>query len=48
MAQLREEIPLKRLGVPADYGGVAVFLASEAANFITGATIDVNGGMRMD
>ena len=48
MAQLREEIPLKRLGVPADYGGVAVFLASEAAGFITGATIDVNGGMRMD
>ncbi|MCE2489308.1 MAG: glucose 1-dehydrogenase [Anaerolineae bacterium] len=48
MAQLREEIPLKRLGVPADYGGVAVFLASAAADFITGATIDVNGGMRMD
>ena len=48
MAQLREEIPLKRLGVPADYGGVAVFLASAAAGFITGATIDVNGGMRMD
>ena len=48
MAQLREEIPMKRLGQPADYGGVAVFLASEAASFITGATIDVNGGMRMD
>ncbi len=48
MAQLREEIPMKRLGLPADYGGVAVFLASEAASFITGATIDVNGGMRMD
>ncbi len=48
MAQLREEIPLKRLGQPADYGGAAVFLASEAASFITGATLDVNGGMRMD
>ena len=48
MARLREEIPLRRLGQPADYGGVAVFLASEAASFITGATIDVNGGMRMD
>ncbi len=48
MARLREEIPMKRLGQPADYGGVAVFLASEAASFITGATIDVNGGMRMD
>ena len=48
MEQLRGEIPLGRLGVPADYGGVAVFLASPAADFITGATIDVNGGMRMD
>ncbi|MCY3907429.1 MAG: glucose 1-dehydrogenase [Anaerolineaceae bacterium] len=48
MEQLRGEIPLGRLGVPADYGGVAVFLASAAADFITGATIDVNGGMRMD
>ena len=48
MEQLRGEIPLGRLGVPADYGGTAVFLASPAADFITGATIDVNGGMRMD
>ena len=48
MARLRDEIPLGRLGRPADYGPVAVFLASEAAAFITGATIDVNGGMRMD
>ena len=48
MAQLREEIPMKRLGLPADYGPAAVFLASDHAGFITGATIDVNGGMRMD
>jgi len=48
MARLRAETPLQRLGQPADYGGVAVFLASEAANFITGATIDVNGGFHMD
>lgn len=48
MAQLREAIPLQRLGQPADFGGAAVFLASAAASFITGATLDVNGGMRMD
>lgn len=48
MARLRAETPLRRLGRPADYGGVAVFLASEAAGFITGATIDVNGGFHMD
>jgi 3-oxoacyl-[acyl-carrier protein] reductase len=39
---------LGRLGTPEDYAGAAVFLASEHASFITGATIDINGGIRMD
>ena len=38
-------IPLNRLGNPDDLAETAVFLASNAGNFITGATIDVNGGM---
>jgi len=38
-------IPLNRLGSPDDLAETAVFLASNAGNFITGATIDVNGGM---
>ncbi len=38
-------IPLNRLGSPDDLAETAVFLASSAGNFITGATIDVNGGM---
>lgn len=37
-------IPLGRLGTPQDVAHAALFLASEAAGYITGATIDVNGG----
>ena len=37
--------PLRRLGVPRDIGGIAVFLASEAAAFITGQTIVADGGV---
>lgn len=37
-------IPLKRLGVPEDIGNVAVFLASEAASWMTGETLVVDGG----
>lgn len=40
-------IPVGRLGQPEDAGAVVAFLASDAAGFITGATIDVNGGSRM-
>ncbi len=40
-----ESIPLKRLGDANDLAEAAVFLASNGGNFITGATIDVNGGM---
>jgi len=36
--------PSGRWGVPADFEGIAVFLASEASNFITGAAIPVDGG----
>ncbi|RPI44404.1 MAG: SDR family oxidoreductase [Betaproteobacteria bacterium] len=36
--------PLRRLGEPRDIGGVAVFLASEAAAFVTGQMIVADGG----
>ena len=39
------ETPLRRLGVPRDIGGIAVFLASDAAAFITGQTIIADGGV---
>jgi 3-oxoacyl-[acyl-carrier protein] reductase len=42
-----EMVPLGRLGQPQDIAEVAVFLASQASNFITGNIIDVNGGILM-
>jgi NAD(P)-dependent dehydrogenase (short-subunit alcohol dehydrogenase family) len=38
-------VPLGRLGIPEDLIGVAVFLASEASDFITGQTIFIDGGL---
>ncbi|HEY2430472.1 MAG TPA: SDR family oxidoreductase [Acidimicrobiales bacterium] len=38
-------MPLRRLGEPGDIGGAAVFLASEAASWITGQTLVVDGGL---
>lgn len=37
--------PRKRIGIPDDMAGVAVFLASQAAAYITGAVIPVDGGI---
>ena len=45
---LRLTTAAKRLGQPADCAGAALFLASEAASYVTGSTLAVNGGMRMD
>ena len=39
-----EAIPLKRTGEPKEAAGVCLFLASELSGFVTGATVDVNGG----
>jgi len=41
------DIPLKRLGEPDDIAAAVSFLASKAADYITGQTIHVNGGMYM-
>ncbi len=41
---VRERCPLGRWGTPEDLAGAAVFLASDAANFITGQIIYVDGG----
>jgi len=39
--------PLARLGLPQEVASVAAFLASDAASFVTGETIQVNGGLYM-
>ena len=44
---LLAQVPLGRLGVVDEIGAAAVFLASAAASYISGATIHVNGGMYM-
>ncbi|MBF0551809.1 MAG: SDR family oxidoreductase, partial [Deltaproteobacteria bacterium] len=38
------QVPLKRLGKPEELADLVVFLASERAGYITGATIQVDGG----
>jgi len=45
--KLVERIPLGRLGSPDDIAHAVVFLASNEAGYITGATLHVNGGMYM-
>jgi len=42
-----EQIPMKRFGAVEDIAGVAAFLASEEAGYITGQVISVDGGMAM-
>jgi 3-oxoacyl-[acyl-carrier protein] reductase len=37
--------PVKRQGVPVDIANLVVFLASDDSAFITGANVDINGGM---
>lgn len=46
--ELRGSVPLGRLGRPADVAHAVAFLASDAAAFITGEVLDVNGGLLMD
>ncbi len=45
--KLTSAIPLGRLGQPSDVAAAVVFLASDEAGWITGATLHVNGGMAM-
>ena len=47
-AYVSRRIPARRIGQPRDIGGVAVFLASDAADFIHGETIVVDGGALVD
>ena len=46
-AKLTGAIPLGRMGRPADVAAAVLYLASEEAGWVTGATLHVNGGMAM-
>lgn len=44
-AQIREHVPLKRLGTPGEVADLVLFLASPAAAYITGQVISIDGGL---
>lgn len=46
-ARIKSEIPLRRLGEPEDFAGLAVFLASDASRYMTGQALTVCGGSNM-
>lgn len=46
-AKLLEAVPLGKLGLPADVANAVIFLASNEADYITGQTLVVDGGMVM-
>ena len=42
---IRDKTPMKRMGRPEDIAGLALYLASPASSFVTGAIIPVDGGL---
>ena len=47
LGRMEQYVPLRRLGKPEDIAPMVVFLASDAAGFITGQVISVSGGLTM-
>jgi 3-oxoacyl-[acyl-carrier protein] reductase len=47
ISAMERSVPLGRLGTPRDVAHAVLFLASDEAAYVTGATLHVNGGMAM-
>ncbi|MFP6656863.1 MAG: SDR family oxidoreductase, partial [Pirellulales bacterium] len=45
LKEVEKRIPTKRLGQPDEVADLVLFLASDAAAYITGATLTIDGGM---
>jgi len=45
LPQVTADIPLGRVGSPEEFANMVVFLVSERASYVTGATIQVDGGL---
>jgi len=44
---IRMSVPMQRFGKPEEIGGLVVYLASDLAGYMTGATLNINGGLHM-
>jgi NAD(P)-dependent dehydrogenase (short-subunit alcohol dehydrogenase family) len=44
MSSRAKDIPMRRAGKPEEFANIACFLASDAASYITGTAINVDGG----
>ena len=42
---MEEQVPVKRIGDPQEYGYLVTFLASDKASYITGTNIPIDGGL---
>jgi 3-oxoacyl-[acyl-carrier protein] reductase len=44
-SNMEQQVPMKRIGNPKEYGFLVSFLASEQASYITGTQIPIDGGL---
>jgi 3-oxoacyl-[acyl-carrier protein] reductase len=47
LTQMREQVPLRRLGRAEEIANVYAFLASDEASYVNGAVLEVSGGMTL-